>query len=282
MSTGIIGGSKYHWVGRRDSNGYPLGSLTTPDSPAEDTVYTPFLRDCGFVQKGALGIDPSIITWFEGNQICGKLDLGVSDVTEFDVEFASKSFEYDDLVSGRTEQSPASGWEVGGVNTGETLLPTMFAGFGTFYQTTTTTQYLTSLYHNMQIRHPDISSGQGDGQNPNNLNTTFTPSQANRLVTGDAVGSTYQAYRYVMHIASALGWIFTETYIGDNSTTTCQLTYVPTSTDNTGAATIRIATAGVTTSVTSVSAGGLVTFSSAPASGAIVTISYPTLFVPTS
>jgi len=283
MSTGIIGGTKYQWIGSRDSNGYPMGSLTTPETPSQDTLYTPIVRDCGFVQKSAMGIESSIITWFEGNQICGKLDMGVSDVTEFEVEFASVSFEYDDFTAGRTETSPASGWQVGGVNTGETLLPERFAAFGTFFKTTSTLEYLTSIYHNTQIRHPDMAYSQSDGQNPNNLNHTITPSQATRLVTGDPVGSTYEAYRYVMHISSTLGWMFTETYIGDNSETTTTLSYLPTSSDATGAATVRITVAGATQTVTSVNTStGVVTFSSAPAADAIVVITYPTLFVPTS
>jgi hypothetical protein len=284
MSTGLIAGSKYHWLGSRDSNGYPMGALITPDSPTQDATYTPIVRTCGFVQKGAMGVEDSVAEWFEGNQICGKLNLGVSSISDFTTEFASKSFEYDDFCSGHTEASPASGWEVGGVNTGESILPQRFAGFGTYYlDDSGNQQYLTSLYHNVQVRVPDISSGQGDGQNPNNLTYNYTPTKTSRLITGDAVGTTYEAYRYVLYILDSAGWVFSETYIGDGSTTTFTLSYLPVSSDATGAADNRITLNGATQTVDSVNTStGVVTFSSAPAADAIVVVSYPTLFVASS
>jgi hypothetical protein len=284
MANGMIAGIDYAWIAFRDSNGYPKGTLLTPDTPSTNTVYGAYRF------KHPISYAPptptrELATRRGGGGIRGQRDLGLSDLGAGTIVFDAFDEAFHAYVSGSlVNTTTMTGWSMTTPNVQKGTLPSFVLGITIgFTNESGTQEFLTVIYNNVQIRPVMPASGDSGGTNPNPLTYEVVVDVSARYGIGRLYSASGMSVQENSDISVRIRYsreIYLVTFIGNNSATTTTLPFKPTSSDATGAATNSITVAGATTAVTSVAtATGLVTFASAPASAAIVVIAYPTSYV---
>ena len=284
MANGMIAGIYNIWIAKRTSAGYPMGTAATPDSPSTNTQY-PAHRAKYPVSFTPPSPSRDLAQRIGGQALRGNRDLGITGYGTGTLVMDGYDETFHALVSGSSvDTSTISGWSMTAPNVQKPSLQKFVMGLSAGFQNEDgTEEFLTMIYNNVQIRPVFPSSSQSGGVNPNPLSYEVVVDVSSRNGLGRLYSASGLTVQENSDVAIAIRYtkeIYVVTYVGDNSATTTTLPFRPTSSDNTGAATNSITVAGATQSVTSVNTGtGVVTFSSAPASGAIVVIGYPTAYV---
>jgi hypothetical protein len=162
--------------------------------------------------------------------------------------------------------------------------PQFFLGLVVGFQTAAgTNEYATIVYPNVQIARAIPGASTEGGDNPGALTYTVTPTASTRAVTGDLYSATGLGLTDDKDIVTVYRYTYpfcVTTFVDDNSTGSFTLGYLPTSSDATGAASLRLTDEGVTMTVTSVSTStGVVTQSASSDAGDKIVAFYPTSFL---
>lgn len=281
MANGMIAGTYNIWIAKRTSAGYPMGTAATPDSPTANTQY-PAHRAKYPVSFTPPAPSREVAQRIGGQALRGNRDLGISGYGIGTLVMDGYDETFHALVSGSSvDTATISGWSMTAPNVQKPSLQKFVMGLSAGFQNEDgTEEYLTMIYNNVQIRPVMPSASQSGGVNPNPLSYEIVVDVSARNGLGRLYSASGLNVQEDSDVAIAIRYtkeIFVVTYVGNNSATTTTLPFLPTSSDATGAATNSITVAGATTAVTSVdTTTGVVTFASAPASGAIAVIGYPT------
>lgn len=282
---GWSAGAKRIQVAFRDSNGYPMGTLTTPDSPTPDSAYSAHvisgLRSLTHPQKTvAKALD-------KGDQkVYGQMFLGVDDYGQGTFEVGAEDEVFNAYLNKSVlDTTIASDMVTAAENAGEVDPPPMFLiattrkqmhGDGSFW-------YDNHIYNNVLIRNSQKANiSQQGGESPNPLQYEFLPSLSDRIITGHLFADTDMEVNEdedtCIKIRSRYPLAVT-TYVADGTEMTFNLPYLPVYSGATGAAQNIVTKNGAPTAVASIAtATGLVTLSAAGNSGDIWVVVYQTLF----
>ncbi len=281
---GLIAGAYQAFIHMRDSNGYPMGQLATPDAPVDGTVY-PGYNIAGFDGWVPPVPGTSQATRRARQQILGQRLLGISSlgtgtlsISDWDETFRQLIGASVVDVATHTEHAMSSS------NSQNFDIPQLLLTvIGGFQNDGGTNKFLSKTYVNVQIAKVDTPVNQSDGDNPNAVQYVVTPSTSLRMPTGmlySASGLAVQDNKDIDwsdHNSSNKG-IAIDTYIDDASAPTFILTYKPVSTDATNVTNI-VTKNGVSTNPTSiVTSTGVVTITPG-SSGDIWVVVYPTDYV---
>lgn len=280
----LVAGIYYLWIAFRDSDGYPEGSNTTPNTRTVNTAYH------AYRVKHPVSFTPpapsyETATRRGGMKLVGQRDLGLSDygvgtivLDSFDEQFHAY------ITETSVDTSTMSGWDITTAGDTESARPQLIVGLTIGVTTEAgTDEFMTVIFHNATIRPAKPASSQEGGVNPNPLSYELVPNVSSR--TG--IGRLYSAMAFnivenndTFMLVRHDDPIFVSTYIANGVATTFVLAYRPTSSDATGAANNSITNEGATLAVTSVNTTtGVVTFSAAPTSGNRIIVAFPTRYV---
>lgn len=282
--TGWSAGARRIQVAFRDNAGYPMGSLTSPNSPVAGTTTNAHvisgLRSLTHPEK-------SVARAFDkgDNKVYGQMYLGVDDYGEGTFEIGAADEVFNNYIRrAMPDTSIASDMVVTAENASEVDPPPMFLMGTTRKQMRDGSfWYDNVIYNNVQITNSGKANiSQEGGESPNPLEYTFAPSLSERMIAGylfadtdldvleDSDTFTTVRSRYPLAVT---------TFIADGTDTTVQLPYLPIYNGATGAAQNIITKNGVALAVTSVNiTTGLVTLSAAGSSLDKIIIVYQTNF----
>jgi hypothetical protein len=278
----------YCQIAFRDSNGYPAGQTTAPDSMANGATSSAYLVN------GLIDVVPGVathpvVTNQGGQRVISKTPLPANDygVPTFSLSQRDEQLEAY-LSSSALDTSYNAEWMVRGANVAQEDFPSfvvLFAIQGT--DSTTMAQWWDNyLFYNCRvIKTTDAGAGQvtGDVTNPNPLTYTLQLSLSTRHPSGTLLSAMNMS---VKNNEDAWGFIRSDnplgltTYKDDNSTGTFTLGYRPVNNSATGANQNNITEAGTQTAVTSVNTTtGLVTQTAPAALATMIEALYETNFV---
>ena len=205
MAKQFIYSPLYVQLAFRNSNGYPMGQLTTPDSPTPGTagiVYAPYLMKNivsfeGFSPTRAVAVD------LGGSKIRAQADVGVESFGSGTLTLSERDDVFESFITASSvDSSTVSGWRDSGSNVNNIIAPAFFLIITTkadvIDESTTpptiTKQYVHFIFPNCQITKANSgSAAQGGGTNPNPLAYTILPSPAYRALNGLPFSSTTMA-----------------------------------------------------------------------------------------
>jgi hypothetical protein len=187
-------GAFYAQFAFRDSNGYPKGVQTSPDSVANDTTMHAYLM------RNLISFTPhsptrSLFTEKGGQRIISQADMGLNELGT--AAFSLSSF--DDVFNGYitssgVEATNPSGFRQAASNANNTDVPNFFAAFTAKVQSksgsTLSSRWKTWVYPNCQIRSAIPGISQNDGVNPNPLDYEIVPNFSGRTLTGELFSAT--------------------------------------------------------------------------------------------
>lgn len=269
-----------------DSNGYPMGTLSTPNSPAQATEYHAY-RARSFVGLEQATPTRSLATFFGGQRFLGQIDLGVTEFGTGNLTLSKFEEAFVALIGGSTvDESTIAAWAQTSSNENNPNLPAMGMMGSTKIRTASgALQWAHVCIPNVQLRPAPVSISTSDGQNPNALVYEFVPTLATRDITGrlfSAGGMDVYNDETVSYVIRANSRLALTTYVKDatmsGSGDSFVLGYRPTSavtaspnsfTDN-GVAEVPT-TVNTTTGAVAIPAGG--------AAGDIIVAVYYTDFV---
>ena len=281
---GFIAGAFHAQIARRSTAGYPMGSLATPDAPANGSVYHAY-KIKGFAGVDAPQITREIAIRRGGQKTLGQKSLGVSSYGTFNLTLSDFDEAFHNMVSGATIDSTlATAVNITSLNAGKATLPQFVLIINAGFQDDSGADvFLNIIYHNVTIAPTIPSVTQAGGENPNALVYTVTPSLSTRAGWGSLFSATSLALEdnsdMVSFVRSTYPMALT-TYIDDNAATSFVVGYRPTSSDNAGVDNIFL-TAGVDSSanVSGFSTTTGATTHTAAAAASIWTVLYQTQFI---
>ncbi len=240
MTVGHIAGF-YHalWM-YRDENGYPAGIEADLTAAANGTT-THARKLPGPVEATAMQVTREQATFRGGQKILGKRQLGVSEISPFDLTLAAYDPVWHAMISrNAVDTAIASANVVSAPNLGEGDPPQGMLLLEVGYTTEdNVNKYLTYAYHNVQISPSSMgSASQQGGENPNPLQYTVTPQSADRTFFGLPFSATDLAVvennDYFVEYET-LKPISVTTYKAAGAATTFTLGYLPVSGEHAGA-----------------------------------------------
>lgn len=278
---------EYLFVWRRTSAGLAVGQL---DPDALGTNVTSHAYQC----YGPLTItepDPTYKTYefrsgggYEGKALGGIESLGSGEITLSQLDPALRAL----LVGGLVDTTTVDGWTI---SAGNKIAPSprqvgllaITRNQSRESATEGTATYINRFYPMVQVRMKDPNATHEGGENPQAVTLVFEPTKVTKFPNGVAFGanqSWYQNSEYSFEAELNYPLALT-TFVGNNSATTFTLGFLPKySTVTDGDTNNWVTVDSVVTAPTSISVDtGLVTMASAPASGKIVNVIYPTEFL---
>ena len=282
---GHLSGMYHAQLAFRNSNGYPMGNLRTPNAPTNGSEYHAY-KLTGPVSVTAPSPTREIATFRGGMNILGQRGLGTSDFGTFDMTLSAFDEVLESYISGAVYDTSNYGTAnvAGAPNTLNANLPQFFLILTAGYQTSEgTNRFMHWIYNNVQIYPALASVTQDGGVNPNALTYTVVPSTSTRTISGMLYSASSMAVQDNKDLVMRLRTdnpIGVTTYIDDASETTFLLGYRPTNSENAGAVNI-ITTNGATThaNVSGIdTTTGVVTKTAATAADVWVVV-YETAFV---
>jgi hypothetical protein len=283
-TTGMIAGMYHMQIAFRSSAGYPMGTQITPNDVANGTT-THAYKVRGIVEVAAPSPTYSVANRRAGQTLLGQVQLGLSDLGSFTFTLSDYDETLRSYVNGiAPDTTTSTGTTLTASNVALATKPQFVAIFTTGFQTDAgTNMFLNIIYPSVQISDAYPGGSQGDGDNPNALTYTCTPTT--RVNTG--LGLTYAATNLdvqgdvdIQTVARTSAPLALTTYVAEGSATTFTLGYRPTTTSVDGTTNIwSLNGADGNTSVTALNATtGAVTISSATAAHVYVA-AYQTNFV---
>jgi hypothetical protein len=196
-SDSFLYGLKRFQFWKVDSNGYHAGTVTNPDSVSVAG---------GIVGSGALVIDnpvlvPSvdltraIITEKGGNEVKQKIDAGIEDFSEFDIQMTRINSLLNQAASGVGQNTALqSGVKIGGMD----AIPKTLKKLGFMYTTRDSektssgynqTKYAQFSYNSGTLAHKPGEANQNTGENPQLQNYTWSPAKINKAFNGQLLSA---------------------------------------------------------------------------------------------
>lgn len=284
-SAGHLAGFYHAQLMFRDSDGYPMGNLATPNSPVNGTAYHAY-KLTGPVSCTAPSPTRELATFRGGMAILGQRALGTSDFGTFDMTLSAYDEVFEAYISGAANDivNGGSANVLGAPNTMNTALPQFHLVLTAGWQDTSgTNRYMHWMYPNVQIYPALPSVTQDGGTNPNAIQYTVVPSLSTRTTLGYLFSATSVAVQESRDVVTR--WrtdypVSFTTYVDDASATTIAVGYRPATADHDGSNNM-FTKAGVIAhdQVTGFSTTTGATTHTAGTAGAKWVISYTTNFV---
>jgi hypothetical protein len=276
-------------IATRDSNGYPKGVQTTPNTVADNTTMTPMVLDTGISFTPP---SPTYSTFTErgGQQILSQASMGVSELGTATLELSAFNDALHALVtSSAVDTGTPTGWRQVGGNVNNVAPLDFVVMLSAKVQSRTgaaiTTKWSHWILPNCQIRPAYPNMSQGDGVNPNPLSYSIVPSTSNRAaITGELFSATAMALTgnadsiYRIESSNRIHFM-SYTATGSANPETFTTAYKPLTSHAT--TTDKVLTeAGVSDTITAFSTStGVVTTATAGAAGNIYVLAFETDFV---
>lgn len=283
-TSGMVAGQYQMWIAKRDSNGYPVGTAGTADSPAQNTIYG------AYVINHAVSFTPpqptvEEATWRGGQTIRGKRHLGVSDYGTGQLVLSAFDETFHALVSKSSlDETTVIGPTISAANSVEATSQQFVIGLSTGFTTASgTDEYMTYVLHNVTISPVYPSTSQDGGVNPNTLTYELTMNTSSRtgigrLISGMAFNIT-ETTDTMMAIRSTSRYHVASMEL-NGSGTTLTLPYRPVSSAADGGTANSITHNGTTHAVSSVSTTtGAVVLANTGSAGDMIVIAYPTNYI---
>jgi hypothetical protein len=291
----FIAGFFYLEVIVLDDDGYGIGTLKTPNSPTNGTLYTPY-RLTHPVSIPALTPSVERATDRGGQKIRGEVDLGLSEFGTFDLVVSNRDFTFDAIISGSSVSTVWGGAQMLTPDSNRVTLPRLALVATLGSRSRDDSGYdaagrLTIVYPSVTIRVGGQSGSQDGGVNPNAVTYTVTPSETGVLFNGqtfigaapEGLGADLESGKALMHMLSSEYQYSSATFIGNGTEDEITLPFRPlssvtsiTSPNSPVVVTVegtRVVPSSINTTT------GVVTLSTAPTAGQRVVIIYPTNFV---
>lgn len=237
-----LGGAYYMWLAFMDTNGYPVGQNSTPDTKSNGTVYAPYVVE-GFVRIGAPTPTYTTLKRRAGQRTTGTAVIGVEDYGNIPLTLSDHDETFSNMIRKvAPDASLATNTTITAPNLGQKRFPRFVAGFiGGGLDDDGNTVRLTHIYNNVQIRGgwPGVEEVQGEQTNPFPLEFTIDLSMSSRTGLGYLYSATALAVEDnedggILLRNASYGYLI-NTYIDDGSATTFTLSHKPASSDNAGA-----------------------------------------------
>lgn len=224
----------------RNTNGYPMGQDTTPNSVSNGAVAHAY-KITGPVAATAPSPTREIATFRGGMVTLGQRGLGTSDFGTFDFTTSAYDEVLEAFISGATNDATNFGTAniASAPNTNNASLPQFHLCLSSGWQDASgTNKYMHWFYPNVQIYPALISANQDGGVNPGAVTYTVVPSSSTRTTAGYLFSATGMAITdnadvvWRLRTDNRISWT---TYIDDGSATSFVVGYRPTNSENAGA-----------------------------------------------
>lgn len=240
MAIGHIAGFYHAQFALRNSSGYACGTVADPETIANDTTMHAY-KLTGPVEATALTFPRDAATFRGGQQILGRMQLGVTDVSSFDITLSAHDDTFNALISGSAVDSTiASANTVTTPNINKADPPQGILLLTLGYQLTTgANKFITYAYHNVQIAESAAGAGsQAGGENPNPARYTVTVSASTRTFFGlpysaTTLGAENDSDFYVKYVTAKP--VALTSFKADTSDTSFILGYRPFISEHAGA-----------------------------------------------
>lgn len=278
-------------IATRDSNGYPKGTQTAPNTVANDTTMTPMVLDTGISFTPP---SPTYSTFTErgGQQILSQASMGVSELGTATLELTAFNDALHALItSSVVDTGTPTGWRQVGFNVNNiapldfVVMLSMKVQSRASIGGSISTKWAHWIMPNCQIRPALPAGSQNDGVNPNPLSYEIVPNTSNRAaITGELFSATAMALTgnsdsiYRIESSNRIHFM-SYTATGSANPETFTSPYKPLTSEAT--TTDKLLTEnGVADTITAFSAStGILTTATAGAAGNIYVLAYETDFV---
>ena len=167
-----------------DSNDFPVGQLTTPDSPVNGTVYAPYVVR-SVVNYTAADDTVETASSFGGQRARGKRDLGTTELGDGTLELSEFDDIFDALVQGYAlDTTTGSGLRIAAHNANRTGSRRFMLAFTAAATPANSTPNFDTIFTWGTLRRGSLGTNQGSGRNPNNRVYTLTKHLSNRTPWG--------------------------------------------------------------------------------------------------
>lgn len=280
-------GNKRIQIFRVDSNGYPMGTLLTPDAPTLPTTTH------ALVLQGYVSATPSVrevdtATDQADGTNYGDIEMGISSFGAVEITLSMRSETAFNLIRGVVPNNTISSAMYITTANNTSIAPRLFGMIITDRvrdEITNVPQYEHTVYNRGTIMITQEAEGnQGGGVNPSPLTISFKPQPSTRLVS---IGMLYSATNLAPDENTDTHTIFRSTYqlsattfVKDGVATTFNTFYKPSVAAATVGGVNVYTTNGVQAALTSLATTtGLATMTAAGTSGHIAVVLYATNFV---
>lgn len=220
-----------------DDNDYPMGQLTTPNTPTPNTVYPPLIVPA-VVSYVAANDTQQIAYSYAGQKQRGKRDMGISQLGDGTLTCSEFDDILDAIVMGYLiDTATATAERIAGHNVNRGKARRLMLGFVPAATPVNGLTNFDTIYTWGTLRRGALGANQGAGSNPNNRAYSLTKFMSTRnpwgqLFSADptAVGSSDDE-KIVYSDAPQMG----ATYVADGTATTILMPYAPEYTEHAGA-----------------------------------------------
>lgn len=223
------------WMAR-DSNGYPKGVSTTPDSVSNGSTHHAYVLT-GPVEATEPTASYDSATAHGGMKQLGRIELGLQDMSPFNLRLTHFDPVFDGYVSGLAPETTNGGTAnvITTPNHNRATPPQGILALTSGYQTTAgVNRFRTRFFLNVTMRRLPGSITQAGGENPQPVTYLVTPSQSLRtpfgLFSGFSSPPEDNSDYYVDFLSTYRPAI--TTYIDDGTATSFVVGYRPATSDN--------------------------------------------------
>lgn len=167
-----------------DSSDFPIGQLTTPDSPTHGTVYAPYVVP-SVVSYTAADDTVETASSFGGQKVRGKRDLGTTELGDGTLELSEFDSDFDALVQGYAKDTTTgTGLEISGRNANRSRARRFMLAFTAAATPANSTPNYDTIFTWGTLRRGALGTNQSSGRNPNNRVYTLTKHLSSRTPWG--------------------------------------------------------------------------------------------------
>lgn len=174
MTTRLQSGTYTLQIAAVDSNDFPVGQLTSPDSPVNGTVYSPYVVP-SVVSYAAADDTVETTDSFGGQRKRGKRDLGTSSLGDGTLELSEFDDVFDALVMGyAVDTASGTGLRIAAHNTNRGRARRFMLAFTAAATPANSLPNYDTIYTWGTLRRGALGTSQASGRNPNNRVYTLT------------------------------------------------------------------------------------------------------------
>lgn len=263
---GLTKGNAYNfiafWVSRIGSNGIATGQLDPDGTLTPDTASHALLIQGDGIASGLPDVTRRVAS-FGGAEYHGKAAMGIGEITDFTLEFATNDRSLKALLmGGNVDTTTISGATISGPNSNNPSTNEVVIGIITREQsrdsgTDGANKYKTWIVPRCQATYyRETGANLTDGRNPQPVTVEFAPTMATKLPWGTAFGSNQGWYqnKEIIYDISGDYWYTLTYWTADGTETDFDVGYKPESSDVTSGNTTNVfAIDGTVTAPTSIS-----------------------------
>lgn len=167
-----------------DDNDFPVGTLTTPNSPTFNTVYSPYVVPAP-VSYTAAEDTVEVAESYAAQDIRGRRDIGVSQLGSGTLELSEFDDIFDALVQGYTlDTTTGTGLRIAGHNVNRSTSRKFMLAMTPAATPSNGTPNFDTIFTWGTLRRGALGVSQQSGRNPNNRQYTLTKTLSTRTPWG--------------------------------------------------------------------------------------------------